>query len=105
VLNVRIGSCSARRTWSIQATPCKRTTSSLASVMLISERHFCMRDCKMYGFAISMYDGCGPTRSAREAAGAMTIEVSYAGAGRICVRLLVEVVTVGAMVSRFDGRE
>jgi hypothetical protein len=67
--------------------------------MLISERHFCMRDCKMYGFAISMYDGCGPTRSAREAAGAMTIEVSYAGAGRICVRLLVEVVTVGAIGS------
>lgn len=70
VLKVRIGNCSALRTWSIHATPCRRTASSFASLMLMSDRHLCMRDCKMYGFAISMYDGCGPTRSRSRSEGA-----------------------------------
>jgi hypothetical protein len=39
-----------------------------------------MRDCRMYGFAISMYDGCGPTRprsrSVGETTGAMVSAIA-----------------------------
>jgi len=42
-----------------------------------------MRDCRIYGFAISIYDGCGPTRSGSrsdgEAVGAMMRVVGDCG--------------------------